>query len=206
MFRNCLRNWRASGAFVSVVAAFAGAASAQTIAVPAVPYDIVVPAGNTAYLKASATGTQNYVCLPSGSGLAWKFQGPQATLFVTFKWFNGEVRQQIATHFLSPNPIEPGIPARATWQSSSDTSAVWAKKTGESSDPAFVTPGAIPWFRLQAVGAQTGPTGGAMLAQTTFIQRVNTTGGAMAATACSEAGAIAFVPYTADYIFYRASQ
>jgi hypothetical protein len=44
-----------------------------------------------------------------------------------------------------------------------------------------------------------------LLSKTTFIQRVNTAGGVAPTTACTEAGAIAFVPYTTDYIFYRAS-
>jgi hypothetical protein len=179
-------------------------ASAQSLTVPPMPAGIQVPDGNTAFLKASAAGTQNYVCLPTGSGMAWKFQGPQATLFITLRWITGEIQQQVATHFLSPNPMEADAPARATWQSSLDSSAVWAKKVAESSDSAFVAEGAIPWLLLQAAGVRPGPAGGAMLTQTTFIQRVNTTGGAMPTTACSEAGSIQFVPYTADYIFYRA--
>lgn len=186
---------------ISSIAALRG----QSITIPPVPADLQVPPGNTAYLKAQATGTQNYVCLPSAAGLAWKFQGPQATLFVTYKWFGGEIRQQVTTHFLSPNPAEPGNPARATWQSSLDSSAVWAKKAAETADPAYVAPGAIPWLKLQVVGAQDGPSGGTMLSKTTFLQRVNTSGGAVPATACVEPGAIAFVPYTTDYIFYRAS-
>jgi hypothetical protein len=205
MFGNCLRNVGVSAGVAIAVTVIAVPMAAQSIAPQPVPYDVRVPAGNTAYLKASATGTQNYVCLPSGTGLGWKFQGPQATLFVTFRWFNGDVRQQVATHFLSPNPIETGMPARATWQSS-DSSSVWAKKIGESSDPNFVAPGAIPWFLLQMVGTQQGPTGGATFTPTTYIQRVNTTGGTIPTTGCSEAGAIAFVPYTADYVFYRANQ
>jgi hypothetical protein len=48
-------------------------------------------------------GTQDYICLPSG----WTFFGPQATLF-------NERDEQIITHFLSPNPFEPGTPPRAT--------------------------------------------------------------------------------------------
>lgn len=188
---------------IAIVISLASSSAAQTIAVPPVPPALQVPAGNTPYLKAHAEGTQNYVCLPAASGLEWKFQGPQATLFVTFKWFNGEVTQQVGTHFLSPNPVEAGTPARATWQSSADTSAVWAKKIAESSDPAFVAAGAIPWFLLQAVGTRRGPTGGSMFAQTTFLQRVNTSGGTLPPSSCTEAGAIRFVPYSADYIFYR---
>ena len=64
---------------------------------------------------ASATGTQNYICLPTGSGFEWAFVGPQATLF------NDDDRQ-IITHFLSPNLEEKDKP-RATWQHSGDTSS-----------------------------------------------------------------------------------
>ena len=187
--------------FVSSIAALHG----QSITIPPMPADLQVPPGNAAYLKAQATGTQNYVCLPSAGGLAWKFQGPQATLFVTYKWFGGDVRQQVTTHYLSPNPDEAGNPARATWQSALDTSAIWAKKIAETLDSAYVAPGAIPWLKLQIVGAENGPAGGTMLSKTSFIQRVNTSGGVAPTTACTEAGVMAFVPYTTDYIFYRAT-
>ena len=76
-----------------------------------------------------------------------------------------------------------------------------------SSDPAFVAPGAIPWLLLQVVGAQDGPTGGDKLSETTFIQRLNTSGGIAPSTGCAMAtdvGKRAFVPYTADYFFYKA--
>lgn len=190
---------------VTATVVFAGLCAAQPTAAPAVPAGLEVPAGNVPFLKGAAVGTQNYVCLPSGNGLAWKFQGPQATLFVAFRWMNGEVRQQISTHFLSPNPVEADV-ARATWQSSLDSSSVWAKKIAESNDPAFVAPGAIPWFLLEKTGGAKGPAGGAFLAQTTYIQRIHTTGGSAPTTACTEAGAIQFVPYTADYLFYRKAE
>jgi hypothetical protein len=80
---------------------------------------------------------------------------------------------------------------------------VWAKKIRESSDPKYVVPGAIPWFLLEVTGSQPGPTGGSLFSQTSFIQRVNTTGGSLPPAACEPAGNIKFVPYTADYIFYR---
>jgi hypothetical protein len=193
----------ALGIFATIVAL---PAEAQTISAPSVPANLKVPAGNTLYLKTHAIGTQNYVCLPAGTGLAWKFQGPQATVFVTFRWINGEVRQQVMTHFLSPSAAEAAMPARATWQSSLDTSAVWAKKIEESSDPNYVAPGAIPWFLLEVTGSQRGPAGGSIVSETTYIQRVNTTGGVTPTTACTEAGSISFVPYTADYVFYRSSR
>jgi hypothetical protein len=173
---------------------------------PEVPANLQAPPGNILFLKAEAHGTQNYICLPSATGFAWTFFSPQATLFLTIKSFRGDVRQQIITHFLSPNPSENDT-ARATWQGSFDTSAVWARATASSTDPNFVAPGAIPWLLLQAVGLQRGPTGGDLLARTTFIQRLNTAGGLAPSTGCSQpanVGATALVPYAADYLFYKA--
>jgi hypothetical protein len=51
-----------------------------------------------------------------------------------------------------------------------------------------------------------GPTGGATLTQTTFIQRLNTKGGLAPATGCdvlNDVGRRAFIPYTADYFFFK---
>jgi len=169
------------------------------------PDKLVVPADNTLFLQGHAVGTQNYVCLPSGAGFAWTFYSPQATLFFTFKLFGRDVRQQIITHFLSPNPDEEDLP-RATWQSSIDSSEVWAKAIEISSDANFVAAGAIPWLKLQRVGSQRGPTGGDGLANVTYIQRLNTAGGVAPVAGCSEAanvGRTALVAYEADYFFYR---
>jgi hypothetical protein len=158
-----------------------------------------VPAGNTAFLKGFAVGTQNYICLSSGAGIAWTFFGPQATLF-------DDDDKQVITHFLSANPDENGTP-RPTWQHSKDTSTVWAM-VAPFSTPVVVTPGAIPWLLLQVVGDQDGPTGGHKLTTTTFIHRVNTAGGVAPATGCTVAtdvGKKALVPYTTDYFFYKAT-
>jgi Protein of unknown function (DUF3455) len=168
---------------------------------PPVPTDIEVPEGNKLFFVGHAFGTQNYVCLPSATsptGVAWTLFGPQANLF-------DRHNRQITTHFLSPNPDEGGL-ARATWQHSDDTSAVWARSVAISSDPAYVEPGAIPWLRLEVVGDARGPHNGRALTATTWIQRLNTTGGMFPATGCAEAaniGARTFVPYTADYFFYK---
>jgi hypothetical protein len=126
--------------------------------------------------------------------------GPQATLF------NDDGRQ-IITHFLSPNPDE-GAMARATWQHSRDTSTVWAKKIASFSDPAVVESGAIPWLLLEVVGEDLGPTGGHRLTETIYIQRLHTSGGKEPTTGCtqvSDVGQQALVPYTADYVFYKAT-
>jgi hypothetical protein len=198
------RSLFASGLF-ALALALPVAASAQRggrIDVPEVPSNLTVEEGHVPYLQTRAYGTQNYVCLPSATGVAWKLFGPQATLYA------GNIPFQFATHFLSPNPEEQGTP-RATWMHSHDGSAVWAKMIQPSTDPNYVAPGAIPWLLLQKVGTAEGPIGGSLLAKTTFIQRLNTQGGVAPATGCTTAaqlGAIALVPYSTDYFFYRAEQ
>ena len=164
---------------------------------PAVPMAIQVPAGHTARLVGHAVGTQNYVCLPASAGFAWTLATPQGTLF-------DDSGRQITTHYFSPNPMENGT-LRATWQHASDTSTVWAKALPPSSDPAFVAPGAIPWLLLRVVGARHSSTDGDTLSAATYVHRVNTSGGMAPPTGCSvatEIGNRAYVPYTADYIFY----
>jgi Protein of unknown function (DUF3455) len=179
----------------------------DTLTAPPVPPAIQVPEGNAAFVEGHGVGTQNYVCLPSASGFSWTFFSPQATLFENIKWLPRDIKQQIITHFLSPNPFESGKP-RVTWQSSFDTSAVWGKIIASTSDPNFVASNSVPWLLVQPVGTQRGPTGGAFLTQTTFIQRLTTSGGVAPSTGCSEStnvGSTALVPYTADYFFYKAS-
>jgi hypothetical protein len=197
-----------TASMVAAIASFVGmgqSAFAEPVIVPPVPFDIKAPEGTRAFLEGRATGTQDYICLPSASGLSWTFFGPQATLFLDFKMFQKDIPQQIITHFLSPNPDEQGLP-RVTWQSSADTSAVWAKLSKPSTDSNFVALGAIPWLLLEVVGHKPGPAGGAILDPTVFIQRLNTHGGVAPSTGCSQSadvGATALVPYTADYFFYK---
>jgi Protein of unknown function (DUF3455) len=181
---------------VAFTVALPQAAHAGRVTPPPVPSDIEVPAGNTAFLEGHAVGTQNYICLLSG----WTFFGPQATLF-------NDLDEQVITHFLSPNPDEGGT-ARATWQHSQDTSTVWGVAIASYSNPGFVARGDIPLLLLRVVGAQDGPTGGRTLTATTFIHRLNTSGGVAPSTGCTasdDVGKKAFVPYTADYFFYRAA-
>src|SRR5437867_4650674 len=153
-------------------------AAAQRITPPTTPAVITPPAGNSAFLVGHAFGTQGYVCLPKGAGASWTVNNarPEATLFTSF--FGQDI--QIITHFLSPdtnpndavpNPIPFGS---ATWQSSFDSSKVWAQVLHSNSIPAASEPscpntGAIACLLLQSIGSQQGPTGGKILAKTTFI-------------------------------------
>src|SRR6266542_583619 len=137
-------------------------AYAADVTPPPLPADIQVPAGNKAFLEGHGFGTQNYICLPSGSGFAWTLFTPQATLL-------DDLDRQVTTHFFSPNPFEDGT-VRAAWQHSRDTSTVWGQVIVPSSDPNFVARDSIPWLLVQKVGVQDGPTGGDTLTATTFIQ------------------------------------
>lgn len=192
----------ALGLGLSLSAAIAQPSLRGHDAEPPVPANLEVPAGHSLHFVGHATGTQNYVCLPSANGPAWTFMAPQATLYHQI-W--GHLYQQAATHFLAANPLEGGVP-RPSWQHSLDSSQVWGRAIASSNDPAYVEPGAIPWLLLEVVGASQGPTGGSLLANTTYIQRLNTSGGLAATGPCAEIGAIALVPYRADYYFYRANR
>jgi hypothetical protein len=174
------------------------------IDVPPVPANIDVPEGHDVFLHGRAAGTQNYVCLPTATGIRWQFIAPQATLYMSI----GDLQQQITTHFLSSNPGENGTP-RPTWLQSFDSSQVWGRAAASSIDPNYVAPNSIPWLLVQITGSTAGPTGGSLLTRTTYIQRLNTSGGVAPAIGCSqpvEIGALALVPYTTDYFFYRPSR
>jgi hypothetical protein len=167
---------------------------------PQVPPNLEVEPGHEAFLVGHATGTQNYVCLPSGSGFAWSLFTPAATLF-------DDDHSPLITHYFGPNPFEDGT-TRAVWRHSRDASRVWGRAVESSTDPQFVESGAIPWLlvKVKDVGAQAGPTGGRNLTDTTYIQRVNTQGGAAPGSGCdqpSDVGHRAFVPYSAGYVFYE---
>ena len=169
---------------------------------PPVPDKIKPEEGSRLFLVGHAYGTQNYICLPSGAGFKFVLFTPEATLF--------EHRaKQVTTHFFSPNPDEDGI-VRATWQHSRDTSAFWGKaidSIDSTSNPELVAAGAIPWVLLGKAGVAEGPGGGDTLTKTTFVQRLNTSGGVAPATGCAslaDVGKQAFQAYEADYFFYSA--
>src|SRR5262249_2207146 len=157
-----------------------------------------------------AFGSQGYTCLPTNDGsVAWNPTArPEATLFFTDVF--GE-QLQIITHFQSinvnPNPgITPPLSGNATWQSSLDSSRVWMTKVNgiDAGSDAASCPhsGSIQCLLLQSVGGKKGSTGGNLLSKATFIQRLNTNGGAVPTTACS-VGQTQLVPYTADYYFFQ---
>ena len=217
------------GLLAAVTVAASGIASAQdrdqdkkdemTFSLPqntTVSTTLTPEQGNSEFLATRGVGTQGYVCLPSGSGASWTVNNarPEATLFTNA--FGAAF--QIITHFLSPvqnpNDIGPKPPrfGDVTWQSSFDSSKVWAQKTNfitAGTDESCPNAGAIDCLLLQTIGSEQGPTGGRTLTKTTFIQRLNTKGGSAPATGCStlaDIGKQTLVPYSADYHFFRADQ
>src|SRR6476620_265938 len=126
---------------------------------PSVPDTIAVPEGNTPYLIGHAFGSQGYTCLPTATGgTAWNPTArPEATLFSDLL---GQ-QFQIITHFQSinekpkPDVIVP-LSGNATWQSSFDSSRVWAVKVAgidAGTDPVSCpNSGSIQCLKLQSVG------------------------------------------------------
>jgi hypothetical protein len=171
----------------AIVAAAAAMAAAQAAyaepPAPTVPPEIAVEDGHKLFLVGHAVGVQIYKCNVTADGYRWSFVGPRAEL-------HGDHGKLIATHFGGP-----------TWKATDGSTAV-----GTLVRPAPVDPTAIPWLLLSAKGTA-GPDGD-RLAGTTYIQRINTTGGLIPpAGECNEetAGTENEVPYTADYYFWKAT-
>ena len=175
---------------------------AQNVTPPPVPDRLQVTDGSEAFLIGHAFGTQDYVCAASGSGVAFVLTTPEAVLFDT-------PAHRVINHFFSPNPVEGGT-IRATWQSTRNSSVFWGQGVAvatAATDPDFVAPDAIAWVTLSRAGVLEGSGTGDNLAVATFVQRVNTVGGLAPSTGCNSPADIgkktAFVPYEADYVFYR---
>ncbi|MFN8636105.1 MAG: DUF3455 domain-containing protein [Chloroflexota bacterium] len=170
-------------AALAVPALLPGLAFAANVTPPSVPARIQAPAGNVPFLKGHATGTQNYTCQQTSTSYAWTLVAPAATLV-------DEHGKQIVTHYAGP-----------TWKYRDGSTVVAARVDGVT-----VSPSAIPWLLLKATSTTKGPDGD-RLTHTTYIQRVNTTGGLAPSSGCdaSSVGAARNVQYTADYYFYRAA-
>ena len=186
--------------------------SFRSIPSPVTSETITPPTGTSAFLLGHGVGTQGYVCLPTATGTSWTVNNarPEATLFTNI--FGEAV--QIITHFLSPvvnpNDIGPKPPrfGDVTWQSSFDSSRVWAQKKNfisAGTEASCPNAGSIDCLLLQVIGSDHGPAGGRSLTKTTFIQRLNTSGGSAPTVSCV-VGQQALVPYSADYYFFRNDQ
>jgi hypothetical protein len=170
---------------VVVAAALPLAQSAQAEpAAPAVPGEIAVADGHKPFLTGHAEGVQIYACNAIAGGHRWGLVAPRANVYDD----NGKL---LVTHYGGP-----------TWEARDGSSVVGRRDAGVTVDAT-----AIEWLRLSAARSAAGPDGD-RLKVTTYIQRINTAGGlAPAAADCnaSTAGTRTEVPYTADYVFFKAT-
>lgn len=157
---------------------------APTYSQAELPAPVKVPEGNKVALETQAEGKILYECRakPAAAGeFMWTFVGPDALLMTRSGMSAGKYY---------------GPPA--TWESN-DGSKVTAVQVAIAPGPL----GAIP---LQLVKANPA-TGTGNMQGVTYIQRVNTKAGMPQPTPCSagNVGEKQMIPYTADYIFYKAS-
>jgi hypothetical protein len=167
-----------------VVAASVSSTAAAGPPAPTVPDKLNPPAGHKPFLVGHAVGVQIHACKPSGAGYAWSFVGPRADL----RDDHGKV---IVTHFGGPS-----------WRAKDGSTVV-----GSRVDGATVDPTAIPWLLLSATPSPNPAAEGDRLSGTKYIQRISTTGGLPPAAAecnAQTAGTVAEVPYTSDYVFWKA--
>src|SRR5262245_29794595 len=152
-----------------------------------IPSGIEVPVGNHVVASYRATGYQVYECQADVSGaLAWKLRAPIAYLAA-------DDGATVAVHF---GGIDVGLPVGPYWQSILDGSRVHGGNAVSSPNP-----GAIPLLRLQGLDH----AGAGLLADVTYIQRLDTTGGLAPTTKCRRNQPKAYIPYTAQYVFWSAS-
>jgi Protein of unknown function (DUF3455) len=136
------------------------------------------------FLVVNAIGVQNYTCQANGS---WLFTDPEARLYKTTG-----VPKPIGTHFLN------FATGRPVWQLKDGSSVEAARKATGSGGA-----GNIPWLLLQAVVTSAGSRGD-RLTSTTWMQRLNTSGGVAPPGTCTPGDRTA-VAYSADYFFWRAA-
>ena len=150
--------------------------SAQDRTIP--PDPSVVPLSPVA-----GRGVQIYRCQQQQGAAAWVFVAPEATLYLG--------AEAVGTHSAGP-----------AWRWK-DGSAVIGHVLITQPSPNH---GSIPWLLLAASPAiDSAPTG--MLAHVTYVRRSDTHGGIpLAGCDARHIGAIARVPYTAVYTFYKAPE
>ena len=168
----------------ALAAAALPAAALAGPAAPAVPGEIAVSGDHKPYLIAHAEGVQIYECSAVAGGHAWRLLAPRATL-------TGENGKVLGSHYAGPR-----------WEARDGSVVAAARDAGVTVDPT-----AVDWLRLKVTSATAGPDGD-RLAATTYIQRIHTVGGRPPAAADCDAGSVAEqreIPYSADYVFFKAS-
>ena len=135
---------------------------------------LAAPEGSTLVLQAFGVGAQIY----HWNGTSWGVATPDATLYA-----DAGLNAVVATHFAGP-----------TWKSNSGGTVVGTVSVRCTPDAA-----SIAWLLLTAA-----PEGAGIFARVGSVQRLNTVGGNPPSVAGTVLGQEARVPYTADYLFYKA--
>jgi hypothetical protein len=138
---------------------------------------ISVPDGNSLAYRVYANGVRDY----SWDGTSWLPGGVIADLYSAPNY-----QGIVGTHHGGP-----------TWISNSG-----GLVTGEEDYECSPDPNSIPWQRLHADEVD----GVGMFSDTTFIQRLNTSGGKAPSSPGEYDGQPANVPFTAEFLFYRAAR
>jgi len=149
---------------------------------PKMPQLLQVPVGQKLVLHAYAKGVQVYVSCSDPANpaqLAWKLKGPEAMLF-------SECGNVIGSHYAGP-----------TWQSDRDGSKVKCEVVAQSQSPSS---NAIPWLLLRARSEE----GSGFFQKVSYVQRLNTERGLARTVPPGAPNQEARIPYTGEYLFYRA--
>lgn len=146
-----------------------------------VPKNLQVPQDQSLLFKASAKGSQIYVCKAKPDNLnsfQWTLKAPDAVLF-------NEQGQQVGKHYAGPS-----------WELN-DGSKVVAQLKAQANAPQANT---IPWLLLSGRSHE----GNGILNKVNWIQRLNTVGGKAPTSGCDETHKEleVKVPYQADYYFW----
>jgi Protein of unknown function (DUF3455) len=156
-----------------------------------VPAALNPPPGTTLEAGMAARGVQTYVCTAPAAGAAapaWVLKAPHAVL--------SDGAETAATHFAGPGAASS--PASAPIWQALDGSRLTGTKVATAAAPDGKS---IPWLLLRT--ASSGGPG--RFVDVTWIQRLDTAGGAAPTTGCDAAhlNAEVLVPYRADYFFYH---
>ena len=146
---------------------------------PAQCGSIAAPEGNKLSFHVYARGVQVYKW--NIITQTWDFVAPVASLFAEENFYG-----EVGSHYVGPH-----------WESKSGRKVKGERVQGTGCTP---DPTAIEWLLLR--GKET--SDGGIFKDTSFIQRVNTTGGLRPTLPGSFANELKEVPYTAEYYFYRA--
>ena len=143
-----------------------------------IPDEILPPSENIAFLTLHAKGDQIYQCSLSAGVFMWQLKAPDARLY-------DDVGHIVGSHYTGP-----------IWDYKEG-----ARVVGKVVEKVNLAPEtAISWLLVQIVSHK----GAGLLADVSFINRINTTGGLSPLTGCNSnhLGLEKRSAYTADYIFY----